>query len=109
MSYRCASDANAEEFNSIRTVKIRQFEVMQSPSQAIMSWNMQVQVWLKYYIYLRLVDRSLPRHVLQIKPLAAVFITSAYWHGFYFGYYAFFSGVFLLDIAWKTVPRTKLA
>ena len=110
MSYRASKEAEpAEEYNSIRTVKIRQFEMMQSPSQAITCWNMQVQMWLKYYIYLRLVDRSLPRHALQIKPLAAVFITSAYWHGFYFGYYAFFSGICLLDIAWKTVPRTKLA
>ena len=57
----------------------------------------------------RLLDKTKPKGQVQVLPLAAVFITSAYWHGFYFGYYAFFTGVFLMDLAWKTVPKTQLA
>ena len=40
--------------------------------------------------------------------MACVFLVSAYWHGFYFGYFAFFIGMLACIIAWKTFPRTKL-
>ena len=38
-----------------------------------------------------------------------VFFVSAYWHGYYFGFYAFFTGLFFSDLAWKTCSRTSLA
>ena len=42
-------------------------------------------------------------------PLAFTFFASAYWHGFYFGYYAFFLGLGSMDFLWKTFPKTSLA
>ena len=64
MSYRAKTEKLPEEFNSIRTVNIFDFEKMQSPSQATGSWNIQVQVWLKYYILIRLMDRKKARGTL---------------------------------------------
>ena len=69
---------------------------------------MRVQVWLKYYILIRMMDRTQPRGKIQFLPLLCVFITSAYWHGFYFGYHSFFLGLFMMDLVWKTVPKTAL-
>ena len=37
------------------------------------------------------------------------FFVSAFWHGFYFGFYGFFGGLMLMSFAWKMVPRTVLA
>lgn len=70
---------------------------------------MGVQNWIKNYLYMRLIDRSKPKGAIQILPLMAVFFASAYWHGFFFGYYSFFIGLGMLDIAWKMVARTALA
>ena len=42
-------------------------------------------------------------------PLMATFFFGALWHGFYFGYFAMYSSLALLDLTWKLVPGTKLA
>ena len=34
---------------------------------------------------------------------------SAYWHGFYIGFYVFFGGLFLNDLLWKMWGQTALA
>lgn len=70
---------------------------------------MCIQNWLKYYVLLRLMDRTKPRGAMQVFPLIATFVISAYWHGFFFGYYSFFIGLGLMDIAWKVVPKTQIA
>ena len=45
---------------------------------------------------------------MQMGPYMLVFLVSAVWHGFYFGYYAFFSGLGLMDFTWKAVGKTQL-
>lgn len=42
-------------------------------------WNMTTQNWLSHYVYSR-----------TNNSMVAVYVTSAMWHGFYFGYYLFF-------------------
>ena len=98
-SYRTKSEKEPEEFNSIRTLQWLVFEQFKSASETIGAWNMQVQYWLKYYIYLRLVDRK--KRGLQIIPLIMTNFVSAFWHGFYIGFYVFFFGLFLTDFLWK--------
>ena len=55
---------------------------------------------------LRWIDRKAPRGKVQLGPYFLVFIVSALWHGFYFGYYVLFSGLALIDFAWKKIGNT---
>ena len=57
---------------------------------------------------LRWIDRKAPRDKMQMGPYMLVFLVSAVWHGFAFGYYGFFSGLGLMDFAWKAVGKTQL-
>eukprot|EP00823_Brevimastigomonas_motovehiculus_P009597 TRINITY_DN927_c6_g1_i1.p1 TRINITY_DN927_c6_g1~~TRINITY_DN927_c6_g1_i1.p1 ORF type:complete len:529 (+),score=104.97 TRINITY_DN927_c6_g1_i1:89-1675(+) len=55
-------------------------------------WNKNINNWLKYYVYTRLC----PSLMSATAANAITKLTSAFWHGFYSGYFAFFmSGVFL--------------
>ena len=70
---------------------------------------MRTQHWLKYYVMMRFMDRTKPRGSMQLGAIIKTFIVSAFFHGFYIGYYLFFSGLFLLDFAWKLMGGTALA
>merc|ERR1712223_2130119 len=58
---------------------------------------------------MRLMDRTLPRGSMQLGAILKTFAVSAFFHGFYIGYYLFFFGLFLLDFAWKLMGSTTLA
>ena len=109
MSYKAATKTEPEEFNHVRMVKIVDFELMTNPVKAISNWNISVHHWLKYYWMLRWMDRSQPRGKIQLGPFMLTFIVSPLWHGFYFGYFAFFTGLGLMDFTWKEFGKTKLA
>eukprot|EP01087_Luapelamoeba_hula_P001290 TRINITY_DN11032_c0_g1_i1.p1 TRINITY_DN11032_c0_g1~~TRINITY_DN11032_c0_g1_i1.p1 ORF type:complete len:501 (+),score=61.39 TRINITY_DN11032_c0_g1_i1:31-1503(+) len=53
------------------------------------NWNVPTAVWLKNYVYNRfpLNEKGQPVNAL---PTIATYSTSAFWHGFYPGYYLFF-------------------
>ena len=53
-------------------------------------------------------DRSLPRGSFQLKAVLTTFLVSAFFHGFYIGYYLFFIGLFLLDLACKFFGNTAI-
>ena len=48
-------------FNSIRQVEVVKFESSTSCLEATSLWNIQVHYYLKYYVSMRLKDRTLPR------------------------------------------------
>lgn len=50
-------------------------------------WNMNTNKWLRYYIYLRVTPRN---RKPGFRASMATFVTSAFWHGFYPGYYLAF-------------------
>ena len=52
------------------------------------SWNMTISFWLKKYVYNRLVSNSDKRPGMF--EFLMTFLISAFWHGFYPGYYLFF-------------------
>ena len=58
---------------------------------------------------MRLMDRTLPRGSMQLGAILKTFAISAFFHGFYIGYYLFFAGLFLLDFGWKLMGGTALA
>jgi lysophospholipid acyltransferase len=82
-------------------VKMWELEVSSCVKDFLAAWNISTQSWLKYYVYLRLLpnkkdDKS--RNSLNVTPMIATFAVSAIWHGFYSGYFVFFTSVALLDI-----------
>lgn len=68
-----------ETANNIDIIK---FEAAPDVSKMSKSWNKKTSAWLSKYVYMRTGGS-----------LAAVYSTSAFWHGFYPGYYMFFLSV----------------
>jgi hypothetical protein len=68
-------------WNGVSNLDIFAFEKAQSIRDATRAWNKGTQLWLERYVYWR-TNRS----------LLATYFVSAFWHGFYPGYYmAFFT------------------
>lgn len=68
-----------------------------------------MHLWLKYYIMMRLMDRTLPRGKMQIGPMFITFIVSAAWHGLEIGFFAMFIGFAFMEYIVKAANATKLA
>eukprot|EP00531_Pseudo-nitzschia_arenysensis_P003672 CAMPEP_0116131462 /NCGR_PEP_ID=MMETSP0329-20121206/9017_1 /TAXON_ID=697910 /ORGANISM="Pseudo-nitzschia arenysensis, Strain B593" /LENGTH=499 /DNA_ID=CAMNT_0003625891 /DNA_START=102 /DNA_END=1601 /DNA_ORIENTATION=+ len=68
-----------ETGNNIDIIK---FETAPDVSKMSRSWNKKTSAWLSKYVYMRTGGS-----------LASVYSTSAFWHGFYPGYYMFFLSV----------------
>lgn len=85
-------------FNRVENCVIRDVEIEMNPRRRIQYWNRTVHLWLKYNLFLRLLN-------VETKPfknnrgLASLitFMVSAFWHGFYPVYYIFFFLFFLLE------------
>ena len=77
-------------------------------ADALDNWNMTTQNWLKYYIYMRVLDRSKPRHVVQIAPIFFTMFFSAFWHGCHLKWYLGFGSLALAVSATKLFSKTKL-
>lgn len=65
-------------------------------------WNMNTNKWLRYYIYLRVTPRN---RKPGFRASMATFVTSAFWHGFYPGYYL----AFVLASFVQTAAKRKLS
>mmetsp|Transcript_12712 Transcript_12712/g.23706 ORF Transcript_12712/g.23706 Transcript_12712/m.23706 type:complete len:343 (+) Transcript_12712:347-1375(+) len=67
------------------------------------SWNISVTMWLRKYIYFRVISAyPKARALAQFATLMA----SAFWHGFYPAYYIFFINIFFLnDLVGMVVSR----
>ncbi|KAI0190093.1 MBOAT family protein [Astrocystis sublimbata] len=62
-------------------------ESAQNSRAYLENWNMNTNKWLRYYIYLRVTPRGKKP---GFRASMATFVTSAFWHGFYPGYYLAF-------------------
>ena len=70
-------------------------ETQKNWNAAVAGWNTSVHYWLKYYVMLPLMDKSVPRGKMQIKPMLATFLASALWHGcLELGFWVMFIGMF---------------
>ena len=59
------------------------------------NWNISAHMWLKNYIYLRMLPNG--KKGGQVVATLTTFVVSAIWHGFYPGFFVFFIGAGLLD------------
>jgi lysophospholipid acyltransferase len=86
-----------DNFNRVEC-NISKIELTINPRTKIIYWNRTVHFWLKYYVYMRIID-------IKVKPLYRnkalvtfiTFLVSAVWHGFYLTYYIFFLQFYLLE------------
>lgn len=94
-----------EKFDKIYSIRVLDVEFGLSPQLMMVQWNHQIHLWLKYYIYNRtLVPGKRPGLMNNM----AVFITSAFWHGFYPCYYMIFFFAAILSELAKDIYRSRI-
>lgn len=72
-------------------------ELAQNSRAYLDSWNKNTNKWLRNYIYLRVTPKGKKP---GFRATLATFVTSAFWHGFYPGYYlTFLLGAFIQSVA----------
>jgi len=81
-------------WTNAKNMNIIGFETGSSASNISKEWNTKTSVWLTRYVYIRTNGN-----------LLAVYSTSAFWHGFYPGYYMFFLSVPLLTFAERLISK----
>ncbi|CAI5733884.1 unnamed protein product [Peronospora destructor] len=74
-----SKDGSSLGWNGVSNMDILGFEFSQSIRAASRAWNKGTQNWLERYVYTRTGNS-----------LMATYFISAFWHGFYPGYYLFF-------------------
>lgn len=79
-----------------------QLECPENPKQLIDSWNKATAVWLKNEVYNRL---TTPGKKAGTRVTLLTFLTSAFWHGFYPGYYGFFVSMSFLNSGARYIRR----
>eukprot|EP01129_Flabellula_baltica_P001671 TRINITY_DN11612_c0_g1_i1.p1 TRINITY_DN11612_c0_g1~~TRINITY_DN11612_c0_g1_i1.p1 ORF type:complete len:461 (-),score=52.58 TRINITY_DN11612_c0_g1_i1:11-1393(-) len=96
-------DKNGEDrWDLIENVKLYDVELAQNPYTFAAFWNMSTAKWLRNHVYLRLAEPGKPL------PSWGVYFTqgiSAFWHGFYPGYYFHFFLTSLSVIVGRTVRK----
>lgn len=83
-------------FDKIDACNLYVMEFSISPRTKIQYWNRSVHIWLKYHLFLRLINT---KYFSKNKGLASMitFSVSAVWHGFYPSYYLFFAQYFFIE------------
>ncbi|CAM9481653.1 unnamed protein product [Chrysoparadoxa australica] len=76
------AEGKSTGWGGISNIDILEFEFAQNLTANSRAWNKGTQSWLERYIYSR-----------SGNSLMAVYFVSAFWHGFYPGYYMFFLSV----------------
>lgn len=88
---------NAKGFENSSNMDIWKFETASNLQTLSKEWNKKTSLWLTRYVYIRTGGN-----------LAAVYSTSAFWHGFYPGYYLFFLSVPLMTFC-ERLGRKKIS
>jgi lysophospholipid acyltransferase len=74
-------------WDRLRNVSPWGVESAQNTRAYLGNWNINTNTWLRNYIYLRVTPRGKKP---GFRASMATFVTSAFWHGFYPGYYLTF-------------------
>eukprot|EP00977_Amphora_coffeiformis_P005938 scaffold1267_cov171-Amphora_coffeaeformis.AAC.14 len=85
---------NALGWENSSNVDIWAFETAPNLQSLTKEWNKKTSLWLTKYVYIR-----------TNGSLAAVYSMSAFWHGFYPGYYLFFLSVPLLTFCERLAKK----
>lgn len=85
-----------ELWNRVENVDVVKYEFSQSLRTSSSSWNKTTNLWLRRYVY----DRCDPKYRLYF-----TFMVSAFWHGFYPGYYMFFLSIAIGSAVHRNIRR----
>ena len=88
------------DWNRLQNVNPWGIESAQNSRAYLENWNMNTNHWLRNYMYLRVTPRGKKP---GFRASLATFVTSAFWHGFYPGYYL----SFVLAAFLQTVAKSK--
>jgi lysophospholipid acyltransferase len=84
-------------WNRLENVNAWEIETAQNSRAYLDGWNKNTNKWLRNYVYLRVTPKGKKP---GFRATLATFITSAFWHGFYPGYYlTFLMGAFIQTVA----------
>lgn len=90
------------QWNRLQNVSPWGIETAQNSRAYLEGWNIGTNNWLRNYVYLRVTPRG---RKPGFRASLATFVTSAFWHGFYPGYYlTFVLGAFLQNVAKSMIP-----
>jgi len=85
------------DWSRLENVRPMGVELAQNSHAYLGNWNINTNLWLRNYVYLRVTPRG---QKPGFRATLATFITSAFWHGFYPGYYlSFVLAAFLQNIS----------
>ncbi|KAI8810569.1 MBOAT, membrane-bound O-acyltransferase family-domain-containing protein [Cladochytrium replicatum] len=80
VSYNGVDEKGREKWDRVINIDIRRCEFAQSPKEVTDHWNIRTTLWLRRCVYNRVGgSRSLAKLL--------TYVVSAFWHGFYPGYY----------------------
>lgn len=85
---------NALGWTTANNLDMFKFETAENIQTLSKEWNKKTSAWLTRYVYIRTNGN-----------LLAVYGTSAFWHGFYPGYYMFFLSVPLLTMCERVIKK----
>jgi lysophospholipid acyltransferase len=71
-------------WDKLQNVKPLAIEFAQNTHAYLGNWNINTNQWLRNYMYLRVTPKGKKP---GFRASMATFVTSAFWHGFYSGYY----------------------
>ena len=93
-------------WNRLQNVNPWGIESAQNTRAYLENWNINTNHWLRNYMYLRVTPKGKKP---GFRASLATFVTSAFWHGFYPGYYlSFVLAAFLQTIAKSKVTVTQM-
>lgn len=84
-------------FDASTNVNLTKLEFGENVKSEMDYWNIYTALWLRRYVYVRV--------PIQALKLPSTFFVSAFWHGFYPGYYLTFLNAALLTKAGRTMRR----
>ena len=90
-------------WDRVRNINPWSVETAQNTRAYLGNWNMNTNSWLRNYVYLRVTPRTKKP---GFRASLATFSTSAFWHGFYPGYYLSFILASFVQTAAKSEPIT---
>lgn len=100
LSYNGVDSVTGKVFwNRLQNVDPWAVETAQNPRGYLAGWNMNTNNWLRNYVYLRVTPRGKKP---GFRASLMTFGTSAFWHGFYPGYYLTFVLASLIQTASKS-------
>ncbi|KAJ3149130.1 lysophospholipid acyltransferase [Geranomyces michiganensis] len=96
------SPSGEPQWDRVQNIAIHKFELATNPKSAIDNWNKNTGLWLRRYVYLRIVDSGIKSTAVAA---VATYTASAFWHGFRPGFYLTFLTGSFLNIGARTIRR----